>query len=57
MKAAPIIVTLLVCITALMVAHMVTEGHRYDVVAVGAVSQHFYFVWLTSVSRSKKRYL
>jgi len=56
-KAAPIIVTLLVCITALMVAHMVTEGHRYDVVAVGAVSQHFYFVWLTSVSRIKKRYL
>jgi hypothetical protein len=37
-KATPIIVTLLVCITALMVAHMVTEGRRYNVVSVGAGS-------------------
>jgi hypothetical protein len=34
-KATPVIVTLLICIAALMVAHMVTEGHRYDVVALG----------------------
>ena len=38
MKDTPIIVTLFVCITALMVAHMAVEGYRYNVVSVGAGS-------------------
>lgn len=38
MKIREIVITLALCVTALVATHWIAEGRRYDVVAVGAGS-------------------